>query len=189
MFIGSLPVFFEKLRKMLALNLNGFTRSFSLYSALRSQTDWLENAIILEPYISCNDCPTTLIGRICCEINKIKRFKSHDNAIDTLFTIISNLWEASLIGKPVRYPRNKNEYVQGQRYRFPFFTYHTIVPMIDALETIGYISQKKGFMDKKKRRQTRMWATPALISLFMEHYLCAPGFIHKPEPKELIVLK
>jgi len=120
---------------------------------------------------------------------KIKSLKRGKQALKA---VLINLWLANLLGMPVRYSRDKSAYSHNRKYGKLYFKYHTLLPVIDALFSLGYIEEKKGrstYEDKKKGYQTRIWPTPALIGLFIDYQLILPNFFQKPEAEELIIKK
>ena len=107
---------------------------------------------------------------------------------DALRQVILNLIIGYAIGKPIKFHRRKARYRGGTRYRKLWFSYGILIPLIDDLEVLGYLEQKKGYYDHKKQkgRITRMWATQQLIALFAGR---RPRHILKEQPAEIIQLK
>ena len=127
-----------------------------------------------------------IVDKTGLKVKSLKRVKQ------ALKTVLINLWLSNLLGMPVRYSRDKSAYSHNRRYGKLYFKYHTLLPVIDALLSLGYIEEKKGrstYEDKKKGFQTRIWPTPALIGLFIDYQLILPDFFQKPEPEELIIKK
>lgn len=161
--------------------------------ALYDQGEWLVNALELDVFNSKDEKLKALTDHLFMEIEKtsIKKFKSPDRAKQSLKMVLINLWQANLMGVPVRYSRSRNNYVHIARYGQLFFRFDTLIPVIDSLEFLGYIEQKIGrskFEDKSTGYQTRMWASPKLIILFKKYLMITISFFYKPEPEELIVL-
>jgi len=72
------------------------------------------------------------------------KFKSLQRVKQALKIVLINLWLANLLGMPVRYSRDKSAYSHNRRYGKLYFKYHTLLPVIDALLSLGYIEGKKG---------------------------------------------
>jgi hypothetical protein len=85
-----------------------------------------------------------------------KNFKSPPRAKEALKTVLINLSLAHQLCQPVRYSRTRSNYVQGERYAQIFFKYDTLIPVIDALEGLGYLEQKLGRQGTRiKQKATR----------------------------------
>lgn len=161
---------------------------------LHSQRNWLQNALVMDAYNSTSNSIRNLVNSLFDEIVdktglKIKSLKRVKQALKA---VLINLWLSNLLGMPVRYSRDKSAYSHNRKYGKLYFKYHTLLPVIDALFSLGYIEEKKGrssYEDKKKGYQTRIWPTPALIGLFIDYQLLLPNFFQKPEPEELIIKK
>ncbi len=110
---------------------------------------------------------------------------------DAIKTVLLNLWMGTLLNRPTRYSRNRNDYKSGRRYGRLFMKYDRLIPVINTLVYLGYIKQKKGFLvhDKEFGYQTRMWATNALIQRFEDAGLIDYGFFTGDKPKDPIILK
>ncbi len=158
-----------------------------------SEVDWLENAINLDVYGSVSPQVKALVDKIFDEVSKKIKVIKKSRIKDALKTIIANLWQGKQMDAPIRYSRNKNKWVRNSRYGKLFFTYKRFIPVIDALEDLGYIHQKKGIYnsDKDFGRETRMWGTYKLWHHFTMFGLYTQEFINnsQPEPEELIILK
>ena len=158
-----------------------------------SEANWLENAINLDVYGSVSPQLKALADKIFDEVSKKIKVIKKSRIKDALKTIIANLWQGKQMDAPIRYSRNKNKWVRNSRYGKLFFTYHRFIPVIDALEDLGYIHQKKGIYnsDKDFGRETRMWGTYKLWHHFTMFGLYTQEFISnsQPEPEELIILK
>ena len=161
--------------------------------ALHNKGAWLKNALPLDVFNSKDANLRALTNCLFEEVQAVipKQFKSPPRGKQALKAVLKNLWSANLQGMPVRYSRTRSNYTQDKRYGQLFFHFDTLIPAIDALKTLGYIEQKKyrsRYEDKDKGYQGRIWASPKLIDLFIKHGLVVPGFYHKSEPEELIVL-
>jgi hypothetical protein len=161
---------------------------------LHNQRSWLQNALVMDVYNSTSNSIRTLANVLFDEIvdKTGLKVKSLKRVKQSLKTVLINLWLSNLLGMPVRYSRDKSAYSHNRKYGKLYFKYHTLLPVIDALFSLGYIEEKKGrssYEDKKKGYQTRIWPTPALIGLFIDYQLLLPNFFLKPEPKELIIKK
>jgi len=148
----------------------------------------------MDVYNSTSNSIRTLVNSLFDEIvdKTGLKFKSLQRVKQALKAVLINLWLSNLLGMPVRYSRDKSAYSHNRRYGKLYFKYHTLLPVIDALLSLGYIEEKKGrstYEDKKKGYQTRIWPTPALIGLFIDHQLILPNFFLKPEAEELIIKK
>jgi len=153
--------------------------------------NWLEEAITLDAYNSHAYRLRCLVNAIFAEIESIVKVSSRDRSKACLKQVLINLWLGNLLDKPVRYSRDRGAYASHRRYGRIYFRYHRLIPVIDALEALGYVFQKKGFFinDQGHGRQTRMWATPKLLACFVHYSLISPGFFEKARPVELIVLR
>ena len=151
-----------------------------------NQFKWLENALIFNVYNSKNERLRALVRKLFEEING-----KRDKQKEALKAVLINLWIANFWGIPVRYSRDRNRYSHDKRYGKMFFKYDTLIPVIDALHTHGYIEQKNGrsrYEDKSIGYEARMWATPLLVKTFQDYQLIAPDFFYKPELEETVVL-
>ena len=115
-----------------------------------SEANWLENAINLDVYGSVSPQLKALADKIFDEVSKKIKVIKKSRIKDALKTIIANLWQGKQMDAPIRYSRNKNKWVRNSRYGKLFFTYHRFIPVIDALEDLGYIHQKKGIYNSDK---------------------------------------
>lgn len=141
-------------------------------------SDWLEDAIPLDVYRSKSRRLKRLVNHLFAEITPLIRVSSKSRQKEALKPILINLFQANQLGKPVRYSRDRSRYTGDRRYGQLHFKYARLIPIVDALEQLGYIEQKTGFFlqDGEYGRQTRMWGTDKLWSLFSEHRLSLPGF-------------
>ncbi len=161
--------------------------------ASHGKKKWLNKAIKLYVFNSHDVSLEALTSKIFSEIEQTssKIFKSPYKAKQCLKMVLINLWKANSMGVSVRYSRSRNNYVHIARYGKFIFRYDTLIPVVDCLKELGYIEQKAGrswYEDKDKGNQTRMWASPKLIILFMRDLKTTPTFYKKPEPEELIEL-
>ncbi|RZB31315.1 MAG: hypothetical protein SRB2_04840 [Desulfobacteraceae bacterium Eth-SRB2] len=156
-----------------------------------SERNWLEHAIPLDVYASASPRLKTLVDKIFSEVSKSIKISNMARTKEALKTIITNLWLGKQIDAPINYSRNKNKWVRNSRYGKLYFTYKRFIPVIDALEDLGYIHQKRGIynIDKDFGRETRMWGTYKLWHNFTTFGLYTPTFFNKPRPEELIILK
>ena len=140
--------------------------------------DFLEDAIALNPYRSKDRRLRAMNNCLFDEITPLIKVSSKHRQKEALKTVLINLYQAREVGKPVRYSRDKSRYTRDRRYGMLYFKYHRLIPIIDALETLGYIEQREGFYyhDDEQGKQTRMWGTDRLWSLFQEHRLSQPVF-------------
>ncbi|GAB6909328.1 hypothetical protein JCM12296A_51710 [Desulfosarcina cetonica] len=128
------------------------------------------------------------------EIASLMKVSSRPRQMEALQTILLNLIHAHHLDKPVRYSRDKNRYTRDRRYRLDHYTYDRLIPIIDALERLGYIEQSSHYNDPESDKyglQTRMWGTDRLWARVREYGLTHPfGTAPRlPEEKEVIVLR
>jgi len=110
---------------------------------------------------------------------------------EALKIIIINLYEAYVKNRAVRYSRDKNSYQCGTRYTEIWFKYNRIIPIIDALITLGYVHYKDGIHRPNENVlfQSRIWAAQKLVELFYEYQFKNIKYIRKKPPKEIIQLR
>jgi len=153
--------------------------------------DWLNDAVRLEVYQSSSPRLRRLVNRLFDEITPLITVSSKPRQKEALKTVLVNLYHARQLDKPVRYSRDKNHYTVDRRYGRLFFKYDRLIPIIDALEQLGFIEQRTGFFiqDDNEGKQTRMWGTGRLWTLFREYRLFQTGFF-KPARRldDIIVL-
>jgi len=156
-----------------------------------SEANWLEHAIPLDVYASASPRLKTLTNKIFSQISKSIKISNRSRTKDALKTIITNLWIGKQMDAPIHYSRNKNKWVRDSRYGKLFFTYKRFIPVIDALEDLGYIQQKTGIYNRDKHfgRETRMWGTYTLWHNFTMFGLYTQEFINNPQQEELVILK
>lgn len=142
-------------------------------------SDWLEDAVPLDVYRSKDRRLRRLVNHLFAEISPLIRVSSKYRQKEALKTILINLFQANQLGKPVRYSRDRSWYTRDRRYGQLHNKYDRIMPIVDSLGALGYIEQSGYYFDhedKKRGKQTRMWGTDKLWSLFSEHRLSLPGF-------------
>ncbi len=156
-----------------------------------SEKNWLEHAIPLDVYASASPKLKALVDKIFSQVSKSIKISNRSHTKEALKTIIANLWIGKQIDTPIHYSRNKNKWVRNSRYGKLFFTYKRFIPVIDALEDLGYIHQKRGIYNRDKDfgRETRMWGTYKLWHNFTTFGLYTQDFINNPQQEELIILK
>ncbi|RPH51690.1 MAG: hypothetical protein EHM85_05645 [Desulfobacteraceae bacterium] len=154
-------------------------------------TNWLEDALPLDIYVSKSKHLRRLITRLIIEVERVIKVPNRKRYREVLKIVIISIWMGYICGKPVQYSRDRSHYQQNSKYGKLFIKYDRLIPTIDALVTLGYIEQKKGFLDRNTNigRITRMWATEKLAKAFLKHNLKQPGFFEKPQPENPIVLK
>ncbi|MBA7493215.1 hypothetical protein ES702_03771 [subsurface metagenome] len=155
------------------------------------EADWLKEALFLNVYWSDSPEFRDIVDRVFDEVSGLTKITSQKRSRDALKTVLLNLWVSDLMGAPVRYSRRKNNYVRDSRYGQLFMKRDRLIPVIDTLERLGYISQKGGWQDRDTgvRRQTRMWGTRKLWHLFKRSGLVDEHIVLPPEPEELIILR
>jgi hypothetical protein len=109
-----------------------------------------------------------------------------------LKVVILNLWATWLADKSryIAYSRTKNDYQANSRYNCLHISYAT-VPVVDALESCGYLEHHKGYFDRAigVGRQSRMRATEKLIELIEKGYKVPTEAIRHHQEAECIVLR
>ena len=158
-----------------------------------TQKNWFEHALDLEIYHSNSKRLRRLVNTIFKEVSEIIKISNKNRSKEALKLVLINLYHARLLDMPVKYSRDRNFYVRDDaRYKKLFFKYDRLIPIIDALETLGYINKIEGrfFHDKGFGRQTRMWGTPKLWSVFTYNFITPKtSSYHKSDREELIVLR
>lgn len=156
-----------------------------------SPKNWIENALSINVYASKSKRLRGLVDRIYDEVAMAIKVSNMSKIKDAIKTVLINLWFARFMGKPVKYSRDKSAYSRHRRYGQLFFKYDRMIPVIDALEHLGYIEQRHGFYvpDKGYGRQSRIWATPMLWQHFYTHRLGEPNFFQVRQPEEVIILR
>jgi len=156
-----------------------------------SERNWLENSIDLNVYASSSLRIGALVNKVFDEVSNKIKISNRPRTKEAIKTIIVNLWIGKQMDAPIRYSRNKNKYVSDNRYGKLFFKYNRLIPVIDTLEDLGYIHQKRGVYNKEKSFgwQSRMWGTYKLWHNFTIFGLYTQEFINNPQQEELIILK
>ena len=155
--------------------------------------DWLEDAVPLGVYRSKSTRLRRLVDAMFPEIAGLVKVSSQSRQKDALKTILLNLYHARECERPIRYSRNKNDYTRDRRYGQLHFKYDRILPLIDALEQLGYVEQRTGFYYREddNGKQTRCWGTDKLWDRFAEFGLHQPVFF-QPVPAggdEVVILR
>ena len=154
--------------------------------------NWFEEAIEFDIYVgSQNSQVKEVTDYLFRDISKRIVIRNKARSKETLKLILLNLWVAYHSGVPVYYSRNPNNYLPSRRYGMLHVKYNRFIPIIDTLEVMGLIRQKKGWFDREKnmRRQTRMYATDELIKIFADITHDRYEVIEKLPPRETIQLK
>ena len=112
---------------------------------LHGLENWLEDAVPLNVYGSKSKRLRGLVNRVYEEVATVIKVSNMSKTKDAIKTVLINLWFAKFMGKPVRYSRDRSAYAKDRRYGQLFFKYDRMVPVIDALERLGYIEQANGF--------------------------------------------
>ena len=125
------------------------------------------------------------------KIKNTKTVGSKSRIKYTCKTVLFNLYVAYLMNAPVRYSRRKESYAADKRYGRIFFKHARLTATIAAFEALGLIHQKAGIFDRKKSfgRQSRIWASQKLASLFSEATQGLPQQLYQEEPVERVVLR
>jgi hypothetical protein len=153
--------------------------------------NWLEDALPLAVFTSV--CPKirALVNDLFYEVSSTLPVQNEHRIKESIKTVVLNLWRARLMDMPVRYSRKKAYYTRHRRYGRLHFKFRRLIKVIDRLDALGYLEQKQGFFARAKDlgRQTRMWGTDRLWTLFEHHQVKGTNFIQVPEPEELIELR
>ncbi len=152
---------------------------------------WLENALLLNPYLSKSEAVRDLVNATLGDVSQVITISSRRRSYDALKAILLALWLAHLMGAPVRYSRRKIDYVRDSRYGKVFFKYDRIIPLVDTLESLGFIKQRLGWSDSRSGigRQTRMWGTVKLWNRFRCFGIEGHTAVLPPEREEVIILR
>jgi hypothetical protein len=152
---------------------------------------WLENALLLNPYLSNSEAVRDLVNATLEDVSRVIASSSRRRSYDALKAILLALWLAHLMGAPVRYSRRKNDYVRDVRYGQVYFKYDRIIPLVDTLESLGFIKQRLGWSDDRSGigRQTRMWGTRKLWNRFRRFGIEDHAAVLPPEREEVIILR
>ena len=158
-----------------------------------NKKDWLKDALPMDTALSSSRRLRSLVDALFEEIAPLIKVSSKSRQKEALKTTLMNLLRAHHLDKPVRYSRDKNRYTKDRRYGKLHFKYDRLIPIIDALEKLGYIEQSSYYFDQEKKEglQTRMWATAKLWTLCQEHRLnqSFPLIPELPEDEEIIILR
>ena len=152
-----------------------------ILTAVSGSTAWLVDAIPLKVYRSKDKRFRSLVNEFYLELLPHMKVSNKSRTKEAIKTVLLNLWMGTLLNRPTRCSRNRNDYKSGRRYGLLFMKYDRLIPVIDTLEHLGYIKQKKGFLvhDKELGYQTRIWATDALIQRFEDAGLIDYGFFYR----------
>lgn len=154
--------------------------------------NWFEEAIEFDIYVgSKNPQVKEVTDYLFKDILKRTPIRNKGRSKETLKLVLLNLWVAHHSGVPVYYSRNPNNYLPSRRYGMLHVKYNRLIPIIDTLDGMGLIQQKKGWFDREKNisRQTRMYATDELIKIFADIAHDRYEVIEKLPPRETIQLK
>ncbi|RZB33809.1 MAG: hypothetical protein SRB2_03645 [Desulfobacteraceae bacterium Eth-SRB2] len=160
----------------------------------KNQTrDWLNDAMPLDVFQSSSLRLRRLVNRLFDTIIPLIKVSSKSRQKEALKIVLINLYQANQLDKPVRYSRDKNSYTRDRRYGQLFFKYDRIIPIIDGLERLGYIEQSTFYFDHENEegKQTRMWGTETLWSLFREHRIPQSALFipEQAQRNEIIILR
>lgn len=106
-------------------------------------------------------------------------------------TVLFNLYLAFLMKVPVRYSRSKEYYARSRRYGQLHYKYQRIIAIVRALKSLRLIGMKLGFRNRGNdhRRQSRMWASGRLVTLFKKAANGLPLQVFQGDLEETVVLK
>jgi len=152
-----------------------------------------EDAIEIDPHLVSEypECKQ-ITDFILDEISKKYTIKNKKRTKQVLQQVIINLLVSHQNGLPIKYSRDKNDYVADKRYGQIYFKYERLIQVIDWLVELGYIDHKMGFFDRVKNigRKSRMLASNKLLYLFGERYIPDDYSVTaKCPPTEVIELK
>jgi hypothetical protein len=159
-----------------------------------NKKDWLKDAVPMDKALSSSKKLRQLVDTLFEEIKTLIKVSSKSRQKEALKTTLMNLIRAHQLNKPVRYSRDKNHYTRDRRYGKLFFKYDRLIPIIDALESLGYIEQSSFYFDHEKKGeglQTRMWSTDKLWPLSQDYrvFQSFPLVLELPEDEEIIILR
>lgn len=162
-----------------------------IIATVTGSSAWLIDAMPLKIYRSKDKRVRQLVNEIYSEIIQHTDVQTPAKTKEAVKTVLINLWMGAFFNRPTRYSRNRNDYKSGKRYALLFMKFDRLIPVIDALNDLGYINHRKGFwvLDKKFGRQSRMWAKEDLLKRFEDVGLCDYGFFTDDRPKDPIILK
>ena len=180
------------------IRIDGHGETFSppgnnLSKTMPTQKDWLKDAAPMDAALSSSRRLRCLVDALFEEIAPLIKVSSKSRQKEALKTTLMNLIRAHQLDKPVRYSRDKNRYTKDRRYGKLHFKYDRLIPIINALEGLGYIEQSSFYFDHEKKEglQTRMWGTAKLWTLCHEYRLLQsfPIIPELPEQEEIIILR
>ena len=157
------------------------------------KVNWLEDALDFDVHIGSDAAEVKEATEyLFKEVSSKLPIRNKARSKETLKNVLTNLWVGVKSAMPIKYSRNRNDYRSPKRYGKLFFKYKRLIPIIDTLEGLGYVHQRKGFYDRAKNisRQTRIYATPKLIQVFFDfNFPAEENLMHKTEHEEPIQLK
>ncbi|MBC2711131.1 MAG: hypothetical protein HGJ94_09095 [Desulfosarcina sp.] len=158
---------------------------------IKDENNWLEDAVPFNIYNANSKRLRELINSIFAEVLCVIPTPNRQRYRDVLKRVLINLWNGYYRGKPVRYSRDTTYYTRNSMYGKQFIKYDRLIPVIDALETLGYIEQRNGVWNKEREigRTTRMWATFKLWRQFRTFNLKKNDFFSVERPVNTIVLR
>ncbi|MBN1103274.1 MAG: hypothetical protein JXL84_07675 [Deltaproteobacteria bacterium] len=84
------------------------------------------------------------------EVSGVAKITNPYRGKEALKLILINLHKGHRRGRAVRYSRDKAFYASGTRYHDIWFKYDRVIPIIDALKTLGYAGSIEGTMQWKE---------------------------------------
>jgi len=131
------------------------------------------------------------VDRLHEMLNGLEDFKGKKAATKrNVKTVVLDLYVAWLVDptKYISYPRSKSSYKQG-RYNELHISFAS-VPIIDALEELGFVENWLGFFSEHGRsRLSRMRATTKLINLVKDDFKVTLDMVSYHEDRECIILR
>lgn len=158
---------------------------------LCTDSNWLNQALNFKIYLaSLAPQVSELRNLLYYEVAPVANIQqSPAHTKDALRLILLNLFVGWRLGHPIRYSRNSKDYRHDARYGKLFLKIKRVIPLIDALQALGYIHHAKGYFFAADKKQSRMWATDKLAELFEAFSMNTGGLVHQEQPEDVIKLK
>ena len=83
--------------------------------------------------------------------------------------VLANLYVGYSLNRPLRYSKKPNNYTSVTRHNWPHYTSRIMLALIEGFESLELIQIANGFFQREcsaQGRQTRIWATDKLLTLF-----------------------
>ena len=110
-----------------------------------------------------------------------------DQTEEAYSCILANLLHADVMNAPLVYSRNSNAYViERKRYGYDFYTYKTVIRLVDTMYEMGLVQGVKGRRYGNGRcRSSKIWATEKLL----DRLSLTGGKVFIKPNKEVLFLK